>query len=269
MNIKKKLKKIRLIYWLYDKFRIWSIRKAIYQQELLSRVVWSMNMFIDLENQYGTTKLNTAYLKIKVRGLHAFQIDLMDKAIGSLDISFVKKVTDLGDSSGAHLTYFKKGYVSGEGVEFIGVNIDEKAINKIQSRGFTALWRDIEYHIKQDTTDMAFMFETLEHLENPINVLRNIKYYMGCKTLIITVPYVKRSRVGLLKDFKNKKPEDRHLFELNPDDWGKIFTYCGWNVAYGKIYWQYPKKQLLLSYILGCYWEKADFEGFYGVVLKR
>ena len=115
------------------------------------------------------------------------------------------------------------------------------------------------------------MFQTLEHLENPIAVLRNIKMFVKPERLIITIPYLKKSRIGmdyLRNDTGKESREDVHIFELNPEDWKLLFKYCGWEVEKEEIYYQYPKGLGLFSTVLKWLWKKKDYEGFYGVVLK-
>ena len=61
--------------------------------------------------------------------------------------------------------------------------------------------------------------------------------------------------------------ENTHIYELCPEDWKLIFTFSGWKVVYENIYYQYPRYGLFkfTKYL----WKKKDFEGFYGVILKK
>ncbi len=61
--------------------------------------------------------------------------------------------------------------------------------------------------------------------------------------------------------------ENTHIFELSPEDLQLLFKFAGWSVVFERIYLQYPKKHWLR--ITKRYWMMFDFEGFYGVILKR
>ena len=85
---------------------------------------------------------------------------------------------------------------------------------------------------------------------------------------------MRRSRVGMLhlrkphEFFTGLTPETTHIFELNPEDWKLLFKYCGYEIQKEAIYYQYPRKRLFTRWLWRWYWNKYDFEGFYGVVLK-
>ena len=268
--MKEYLKAIKPIRQLYDRFRVWSIESALRQQKLYN----SYQFIGDIIGQYTTSELDTAYLQVKVRALHSFQKELINLAVLScINSSDIKTVIDLGDSSGRHLGYVKE--LIGE-AKYIGVNVDKEAIKKIDERGFIGVQGSIQSFIYNNPNiqwaDLIMMFETLEHLEDPLLVLKGLRALsFKCKRLIITVPYVSRSRIGLhhLKkkgESFNKSPEDIHLFELSPYDWKLLFEYTGWEVVYEQIYYQYPR---VLGLILKYYWRRFDFEGFWGAILKR
>jgi hypothetical protein len=54
---------------------------------------------------------------------------------------------------------------------------------------------------------------------------------------------------------------------LSPTDWKLLFQHAGWQVVNEAIYRQYPFWSVWL--LLKPLWKKLDFEGFYGVLLKR
>jgi len=119
--------------------------------------------------------------------------------------------------------------------------------------------------------DVFLCFEILEHLMNPCLFLYELCEKTDAKFLVITVPYLKNSRVGL-HHIRNKKEENvnaenTHIFELSPRDWKLIMKHSGWQIEKGKIYLQYPKWSLYrLTKFL---WRKYDFEGFYGLILTK
>jgi len=273
--MKKQLKKIKFIKDRYDRFRISSIKQAVKQQNLKN--ILSVISAYPIENHYGTSIINTAYIWYKVKALHAFQVSLINEALKNEYGTNVEKIVDLGDSSGLHLLYTKEinlDILDKRDCSYVGVNIDGGALKKIEDKGFRAIYYDIEEAIfKYEDfvdADYVFMFETLEHLNNPATVLRKIKEDINPKALIITVPFVRGSRVGIEKTSTGKinlTPEDVHIFELSPKDWGQLFTYAEWTIDYEQVYYQY-KRNLMTNWFWRWYWEYFDYEGFIGYVLK-
>ena len=69
--------------------------------------------------------------------------------------------------------------------------------------------------------------------------------------MLVTVPYVKSSRVGL-HHIRNRSrapvgAEGTHILELSPEDWTLLMLHAGWRVIYQKIYYQYPRKMANLK----------------------
>lgn len=237
----------------------------------------------DITNQYTTYLLDTKYLIEQTRYQHTFQISLVLKALemirlsnkigGERKDSF--NIVDIGDSSGTHSLYIKAicdKYFK-EKVNTISVNLDPVAIQKIREKGLEAYnMRAEELNLGENShPDIFISFETLEHFFNPIEFLNKLAINAECKYLIITVPYVKPSRVGI-QHLRSKNPkevtsENTHIFELCPDDWDLLYKFSGWKISYSEQYTQYPKRGPL--YFLKYLWEKYDFRGFYGVILER
>lgn len=253
--LKRALKKSPKVRSAYDSFRIWSLNAAIREQNLSEWLPDLRKLVPDISDQYTNAPVNTEYLELKVRGLHAFQVRLVIRQMehGAFYI-------DVGDSSGTHALYLRNVWG-----EQISLNVDPKAIERIRAKGLVAHWRDIEagwrrwlFHGQKVTA----MFEVLEHLENPVSALRRIRQEMEPDCLVVTVPYVRRSRIKRRGAAGN--PENTHLFELCPADWGEIFRRAGWEVAEERTYFQYPGWMPFLA----PYWRLFDFEGFWGAVLK-
>ena len=264
------LKNISWLNYLYNSFRICSLKLAGCSQGLDYKKL--IDIVPDIEDHYTTTSLTTDYIKLKVRLMHAFQIDTVIHC--PLTIFKVNNITDIGDSSGTHLTYIK-WFFKQVNFRTLSVNINSEAVEKIKAKGMDAVQYDAEEYVKNKLYENTILlFETLEHFENPISFLKNLRKN-SFANIIITVPYLKRSRVGLHHlrnkyhaDTQGLLPEDVHIFELCPEDWKLIFNYCGWEVKYEKIYYQYPRNIPVISTLLKWYWRRMDFEGFYGVVLR-
>ena len=260
-----KIKRIKAVRALHDKLRIWSIKKGIRKYSSWLKLI---NVYdIDITDQYSNLKINTEYLRVNIRAMHAFQLKLINGVIFNL-IKEHKKINimDFGDSTGTHCQYIKKMYPYHKGIETLSANIDYKAIRRIRGKGLNAININEEEMQYIKYKDMIMSFQVLEHLENPIQTLRDLAIISNI--LILTVPYVKRSRIGI-QNFNNINSENTHIFEFCPVDWKKLFSYSGWTVNEEEVYYQYPKRIPILSWLLKKYWQRYDFEGFYGVILKK
>lgn len=250
---------------------IWlrSLRAAGKEQGLAQLVNKLEEATPDINNQYSTVELNNTYLRTKVRYQHAFQISLVDRIIREFDNPVI---IDIGDSAGTHLQYIIKLYSKDNNITCYSINSDPMAIERIRKRGLNAILTKAEdldsYNIN---ADIFLCFQTLEHLMDPCNFLYRLSSKTRAKYLIVTVPYLKRSRVGLYhaRGWREGQvtAENTHFLELNPEDWKTVFKHSGWDVIAEKIYLQYPRKNLLRCTRL--LWKRLDFEGFYGVILKK
>jgi len=262
----------RLVFWLLTKSLISSNRERgeVELKEKLQKII------PDLTNQYSGFKIdmNNSYQVNKLYNQHSFQMNLVLKALEYLDKSKTLNIIDIGDSSGTHILYLQN-LLKDLDVNPISVNLDKKAVERIREKGLKAVHcRAEELHIKENIeADLFLSFETIEHFFDPISFLHNMAIKGSAEYFVITVPYVQKSRVGL-HHIRNSKFSDKgldaestHIFELSPEDWNLIFQFSGWEIIISDRYTQYPKSNPLFftKYI----WEKMDFNGFYGVVLKR
>lgn len=234
----------------------------------------------DLTNQYTTFKIDmdNQYLVNKVRGQHSFQMSIALTAVEMLTIKNKGRgmdinIVDIGDSSGVHLIYLNK-LLENNKINTLSVNLDSVAVDKIKDKGLNSLLcRAEELHLHKEglKTDIFLSYEMLEHLLDPISFLHTMAEKSECEYFVITVPYVNKSRVachfvnnGLSGDFQ---AENTHIFELSPKDWDTIFKFSGWEIIYQDKYTQYPNyfPFNLTKYL----WRKVDFDGFYGVILKK
>jgi len=232
----------------------------------------------DLTYHYTGTIIdkNNTYLVEKVRCLHTFQIMMALKAIQRL-IEHRRKeeitIVDIGDSSGTHIQYLK-GITKDLDIELktLSVNLDPVAIDKIKSKRFPALLCRAEELDKHNVNgDILLSFQMLEHLIDPISLLHSMSINTGCYFFVVTVPYIRKSRVRLryVRDMTNIDvlAGADHVFELSPEDWDPIFQVSGWKKVYSERYTQYPHKGILQ--MMKYEWRRYDFDGFYGVILER
>lgn len=280
MHLKESLKKM-LIFLGTDSSRVkenvggFLIRLALLENGL-SDLVKKLRLIvpdISCQEESGRESFN-AYWELKRRALQAFQCSLMLKTVRD----FSKRdltVVDIGDSAGTHMLYLK-GLLKGEfNVETISVNLDPRAIEKIKSKGLDAIQVRAEElsGILDKCVDLFVSFQMVEHLYNPCLFFRHLAKKGNCSKMLITVPYLKRSRVGFYNIRNNLKKvtfaEDEHIFELSPHDWSLLMLHSGWRVVFSKIYYQYPKRWPFISQFLALFWRKTDFEGFWGALLEK
>lgn len=252
-------------YFLWQK----SLERAAGEQ-MLSRLAKELESIVpDIRDQYSSFTLDDALYTAKTRNQHAFQISLVNEIIGEFEKPVI---VDIGDSSGTHLRYITGLYAHDKNIRCMSVNVDEKAVEKIKQKGLEAIHARAEnlqdYNVN---ADIFLCFETLEHLMDPCHFLHDLSARTNAKYLVATVPYVRRSRVGLHYIRWNMSEyacaERAHIFELSPEEWKLVAQHSGWGVVKERIYLQYPKKGPLR--VTKPLWKRFDFEGFYGMVLKK
>jgi len=253
----------------------WSIKSTIIAEDYNELIEKLRNIEPDLSEQYsrGKEKYND-YLELKRRALHAFQCSLMLKVLGKLD-AMKLTVVDIGDSAGTHMRYLQELTKSKYEVNTISVNLDSRAIEKIKAKGQKAILcraEDLNLNMEQ-RIDLFTSFEMVEHLHNPAIFFHRLANKSGCNTMLITLPYLRYSRVGL-HNVRNKVEniifaEDEHIFELNPEDWTLLMLHSGWKVVHSEIYYQYPTKWFFIKWLLRKYWQITDYEGFWGAILEK
>lgn len=221
----------------------------------------------DLAGQYSTMSIDSEYLLTKVSCQQAFQIRLASPALRDGPGT----IADIGDSSGAHTRYLQ-AFNPDCKADFLSVNLDPQAIAKIRVKGLKALQaRAEELGAHGVDADVFLLFETLEHLPDPFGFLHNLSSKTRCRRLVLTVPYVRRSRLGLhhiREGLREPRTAERvHLLELCPEDLRLLFAHTGWKVQQETIYRQYPRYSPLRA--TRSLWARWDFEGFYGAVLSR
>lgn len=257
---------------LTEKIDEFSLRQALREQRLHGLVKQLEGIVPDITEQYSRKRARSELWKLKVRGLHAFQCALMIRALESLPKSIT--VVDIGDSAGTHMLYLKELTKDRLEVNAVSVNLDSRAVEKIRARGLQAkLCRAEELDLLGLQADLFTSFEMVEHLHNPALFFRRLAKKSPCNRMLITVPYLRNSRVGLHSlrhRFQEKTyAEDEHIFELNPEDWTLLLRHSGWKVVDSQIYRQYPRKWPVFRRLLAAYWRDRDYEGFWGAILEK
>lgn len=261
---------------LYRAVCCWSLVQAQRQQDLVDLVKILEKIVPDLSEQYSrNSSEDSAYGELKIRSMHAFQCELMLKAVENLSGDGLM-VVDIGDSAGTHMLYLKELTRNDQKIETISVNLDPRAIEKIKGRGLKAILKraeDIEPEDIGGEVDLFTSFEMIEHLHNPTIFFRRLAKKTSCNKMLITIPYLRQSRVGLhhIRSQSQKiiYAEDEHIFELSPDDWKLLLLHSGWRVTHDRIYYQYPRRRPPISAMLRNLWKIFDYEGFWGAILEK
>ena len=268
-------KKIKLILKkAIESFNKFSISLALAENGLGKLVTRLRKIVPDISNQEESEKaIFNHYSEVKRRALQAFQCSLMLKGLENLSAHNLT-VVDIGDSAGTHMLYLKELTKDRFNLDTISVNLDPRAIEKIKARGLKAmLCRAEDLDLGGKEVDLFVSFQMVEHLHNPAIFLYRLTQRTNCQRMVITLPYLRASRLGLYRIRNNSKKitfaEDEHIFELNPDDWRRLMLHSGWRVIYQRIYFQYPRRLPTISQLLSLYWRKTDFEGFLGVILEK
>lgn len=246
-----------------------SIAKASKQQGLQNLADKLAEIVPDITDQYSLFKVDNPYTTVNVRNEHAFQISLVNEIIGEFD---KLTIVDIGDSAGTHLQYIMGLHSKNQIIQCLSVNLDAQAVEKIKQKGLEAVnARAEDLHKYNIDADIFLCFETLEHLMNPCHFLHDLSTKTTAKYMIITVPYLQNSRVGLhhIRGGGGKEvyAENTHIFELSPEDWKLLVRHSGWSIAQERIYLQYPKRGLFR--FTKALWRQFDFEGFYGMILTK
>lgn len=235
--------------------------------------MWDLSHHVlpNLEDHYATVKLSGENL-LRVRMLICAQAIFIERIITQFTDAGkkIENYVDIGDSDGSTRMLIEKS-MNNQAISTLGINIQAKAVELIKSKGLDAVCMDAMDLDKQ--FDLVSVFETLEHLPNPIGFLENMQKVVD-KRLIISVPLIVKSRVGL-RYLTNKWTlgeiptiANNHIFELSPEDWTKLFWHTGWRVEYEWEVRQFPKNGLL-KILMQYVWRKISFEGFYFVSLIK
>ncbi len=277
VNPDKKLSRLEsfLLKFIYP-IATWSI-KRVAKQENTGPLIKKLRKIVPDISEQETNYTYKGVIEEKERAIQAFQCQMLMDVMAKFSFQGKETFTivDIGDSAGTHSLYFSellKDDISK--VETISVNLDPQAIAKIKNKGLNAiLCRAEDLDLGNQQIDLFTSFQMLEHLHDPVMFLHRLAKKSNCDYLFITVPYFKKSRVGLHRVRTNlKEPvyaEETHIFELSPEDWRLLFIHAGWQPVLSKIHYNYPKGWFLVSFLLKYFWRILDFEGYWGILLKK
>jgi len=236
--------------------------------------IWNLSMdtISGCEDHFNNSVL-TEESSLRVRLLICAEVYFLEQVVRSLfKENSGWSILDIGDSDGSTRLLLKASL--GVDFESLGVNLQQKAVAKMRARGLKGECVDaMDLGKSKSKYDIVSLFETMEHLPDPVGFLRSIRNIVG-QRLVISVPLLNRSRVGLRyldSDWPADKAatiENVHVFELCPSDWERLFRHSGWRVDREWKIRHYPSRGLL-KHIMQFAWRRISFEGFWFVSLKR
>lgn len=256
-----------------ERIGFFSLKMSLREQKLEPMVESLRKIIPDVSEQEShESGPISAYFELKRRQFQAFQCRFVLESLKQVKKPAIT-VVDVGDSSGAHMVYMRELTKGKLNLRTISVNLDPRAIEKIRKRGLEAVLSRAEHLSLDAPVDLFTSFEMVEHLHDPALFFHRLAMRNDESLFLMTVPYVKISRVGLHhvrgKLMKKIYAEDEHIFELNPEDWSLLLKHSGWKVLAKAVYYQYPRRLFLLSWLLAGFWRITDYEGFWVVLLTR
>jgi SAM-dependent methyltransferase len=176
----------------------------------------------DISAHFGDEELSDVGLQKVVMSFIIGRVNFIEKVLTKDEIA-TGTFVDLGDSSGIFLKALGKRGTS--------VNIAEEPLKNIRTKGIKVVKADINDRLpfEDGSIDHILMFETLEHLPNPIAVLKEI-YRICRKSAFVSVPYVSRTNIHSYNYCPGRPIHEHHIFEFSDSDFRKIVTHAGFKI---------------------------------------
>lgn len=261
-----------------DPVSVSAVRQIVNSEAELKEIwEYSFKIFTDFSQHY-TVPVDNKEVEQRIRLLMAAETIFVKKAIERIvEIEGRCSYADVGDSDGSIRLLLNK-YYNVDKLSYVGINLQNSAVEKIRSKGLDAICADaLSLSDQEIHYDVVSVFETLEHLPDPIGFLKGIRKVTD-RRLIVSVPFIRHSRVGLaylskkwLRQWpEEKKPtiENTHIFELSPKDWKKLFLHTGWKADREWKLMMFPSNRPS-RLILQPFWRFVSFEGFWFVSLYK
>lgn len=163
----------------------------------------------------GDRPLEAEHLRLGLRFFHAWRVDMLRRRIGDrLDSA---RIIDVGDVDGMILKHLDK---SG-----LGYNLAPSAVENIRAHGVEALQGDGHtMPFEEGSFDYVLCFETLEHVENPHQVLSELARV--CRPegrVFVSIPWVPRTFIHP-RDPSQPRGE-MHIFEFCRADFASVLSH--------------------------------------------
>lgn len=161
------------------------------------------------------------------------------------------KVLEIGSSTGLMLSLFKE-----KSWEVLGVEISQEAANSALKRGINTLITSIEdMNLPQHSFDLIIINHTLEHLENPNNVIQKISSVLKeGGILLVDVPNFDSLSARIFKKNWFALLPSEHLWHFTYDALSNLLNHNGFKIIKRSSpsgIWDYgnPLKEILMSFV--------------------
>ncbi len=103
------------------------------------------------------------------------------------------------------------------------------------TKGSMSYKTDIQYlPFRSNSLDTVFLFQTLEHVPNPILMLQEIARV--CRgSLVLSIPYVSTTTIHPFYYNPDKPLHQQHIFEFDPEDFSRVITHTPFILKSSKI----------------------------------
>ena len=172
------------------------------------------------------------HLRRGVRLFHAWRVHVLRERIGEQRLA-TARMLDVGDTDGRILKEL--------GQSGIGFNLSEAALRNIRANGIEAVGGDVHGMPFGDAEfDYVLCFETLEHVENPHEVLTQLaRVCRADGRVFISIPWVPKTTFHA-RDASIPRGY-QHVCELAHDDFHALVTHTPLRVVWEDVCWMLGK----------------------------
>ena len=159
--------------------------------------------------------LDSEHLRRCVRYFHAWRIHTLRERIGARLPA--ARMLDVGDTDGLMLKHLGK--------DGLGFNLAPAAVSNIRANGLEAQLGDgQELPFDDGTFEYVLCFETLEHVENPLQLLGELERVCAPDgRVFVSIPWVPRTFIHSRDPDINRGYG--HIFEFSRADFGALLTH--------------------------------------------
>jgi SAM-dependent methyltransferase len=178
----------------------------------------------DERSHFQDVDLGDAGLQYLVR---SFTIDRIRFIRDAISTGVQDPVVDLGDTNGIFLRSLKQSGIS--------VNISDPAVRSLHGRGMEVVKADVEFlPFKGTSVETVLLFETLEHLPNPIHALGEIGRVCS-RSLILSIPMVSQTTIHRAHYDPTRPATQDHIFEFSVPDFKQILSHTPFELERDRI----------------------------------
>lgn len=175
---------------------------------------------------FGHQVVNEIAFQYVTGGLIVDRLNFIKNCLGDHDIQH-GTFLDVGDSDGIFLeALHKKG---------ISANISGEVVKILTKKGYIAIRCDAEQlPFRTGSVDYILFFAILEHVTNPIQVLKELNRVTRISAFV-SIASMKKTNIHKYMCFPDNPPFEQHVFEFSDQDFRKIVTHAGFTVDKSKI----------------------------------